>query len=559
MSGHWYKQAVVYCVDVDSFQDSDGDGVGDLRGLIGRLDHLTRLGATCLWLNPIHPSPMRDGGYDVTDFYGVHPRLGSLGDFADLLRACSDRGIRVIIDLVVNHTSDRHPWFRSAVADPDSPYRDWYVWSEQEPADRTQGIVFPGEQDETWTWNEEAGAWYYHRFYDWEPDLNIANPAVRDEIKRIVGFWAQLGVAGFRVDAAPFVIELTEPDVPDPAEDWDFLTELREHLSWIRGDAVLLAEANVEPARITDFFADAGGSDDRMHLLFDFPMNGRLLLALATAEAAPVAELLRNSPPLPGPAQWATFLRLHDEADLSRLEPAQRKAVFAAFAPDEDMRLYGRGIRRRMAPMLGGDPQRLRLAYALMLSLRGTPVIRYGEEIGMGEDLRLPGRESIRTPMQWSQHPGAGFSTSPRRGHAPQLIRTGPYGLRTVNVTEQRRNPDSLLSFLERAIRMLRECPEVGHGDCQVVDADLPAPVLAHRADSPAGSVLFLHNLGEQAVSLDLGRQPGTGPDFGEVFGDRPYQEPQPDLRELELAGYGFRWIRLNRAGDVDPDQKADR
>ena len=553
MIGHWYQQAVVYCVDVDSFQDSDDDGVGDLRGLIGRLDHLTRLGATCLWLNPIHPSPMRDGGYDVTDFYGVHPRLGTLGDFADLIRACDDRGIRVILDLVVNHTSDRHPWFQAAVADPESPYRDWYVWSEEEPTDRRQGIVFPGEQDETWTWHEEAGAWYYHRFYACEPDLDIAHPAVRDEIKRIVGFWAQLGVSGFRVDAAPFVIELTRPDEPDPAEDWDFLTELREHLSWIRGDAVLLAEANVEPARITDFFADAGGSDDRMHLLFDFPLNGRLLLALATGEAAPVSELIRNSTPLPGPAQWATFLRLHDEADLSRLEPAQRKAVFAAFAPEEDMRLYGRGIRRRMAPMLDGDQERLRLAYALMLSLRGTPVIRYGEEIGMGEDLRLPGRESIRTPMQWSAHPGAGFSTAPRRGHAKELIRTGRYSHHQVNVTEQRRNPDSLLSFLERAIRMLRECPEVGQGSCQIVDGDLPGSVLAHRADSRDGAVLFLHNLSDRPVSVDLGRLPGTGPDFGEVFGDRPYREPESDLHNLELAGHGFRWIRLNRAGNVDP------
>ncbi|MFC1406345.1 MULTISPECIES: alpha-amylase family protein [Streptacidiphilus] len=547
MIGHWYKQAVVYCVDVDSFQDSDDDGVGDLRGLISRLDHITRLGATCLWLNPIHPSPMRDGGYDVTDFYNVHPRLGTLGDFADLLRACADRGIRVIIDLVVNHTSDRHPWFRSAVADPGSPYRDWYVWSADEPTDRRQGIVFPGEQDETWTWQEEAGAWYYHRFYDCEPDLDIANPKVREEIKRIVGFWAQLGVAGFRVDAAPFVIELTRPDVPDPEEDWAFLTELREHLSWIRGDAVLLAEANVPPDRLVDFFADAGGSDDRMHLLFDFPLNGRLLLALATGESAPVTELIRNSPQLPGPAQWATFLRLHDEADLSRLEPAQRKAVFAAFAPDESMQLYGRGIRRRMAPMLGGDQQRLRLAYALMLSLRGTPVIRYGEEIGMGEDLRLPGRESIRTPMQWSQHPGAGFSGAPRRGHSPELIRTGPYSYHSVNVTEQRRNPDSLLSFLERAIRMLRECPEVGRGSCRVIDADLPASVLAHRADSPTGAVLFVHNLSDQQVTLDLGLLDGTGPDFGEVFGDRRYQEPEPELSGLELGGYGFRWIRLSR------------
>lgn len=485
MSEHWYKRAVVYCVDVDAFQDSDGDGIGDLRGLAGRLDHVSRLGATCLWLNPIHPSPMRDGGYDVCDHYGIHPRLGSLGDFADLLRLAADRGIRVIMDLVVNHTSDQHPWFRSAVSDPQSPYRDWYIWSQDEPADRRQGMVFPGEQDETWTWSKEAGAWYYHRFYDCEPDLNIANPAVREEIKRIVGFWAQLGVSGFRMDAAPFVIELTRPDEPDLPEDWGFLTELREHLSWIRGDAVILAEANVEPARLPEFFGDSGGSGDRVHLMFDFELNGQFLLALARGEAAPVAEVLRGSPPIPRSAQWATFLRMHDEADLSRLTDEERGDVFAVFGPEPEMRLYGRGIRRRLAPMLDGDPRRLRLAYALMLALRGTPVLRYGEEIGMGDDLDLPGREALRTPMQWSAHRGGGFSTAPKLGNAAQLIRRGPYGYKHVNVTDQRRDPDSLLTFLERAIRMLRECPEVGEGGCDVLDVPLPTSVLAHRADSP--------------------------------------------------------------------------
>ncbi|WNI14841.1 alpha-amylase family protein [Actinacidiphila sp. ITFR-21] len=549
MAEHWYKQAVVYCVEVDSFQDSDGDGIGDLRGLIGRLDHIARLGATCLWLNPIHPSPLKDDGYDVSDFYAVDPRLGTLGDFADLLRAAADRGLRVIMDLVVNHTSDQHPWFRSAVADPESPYRDWYVWSDREPADRRQGMVFPGEQDETWTFSRKAGAWYYHRFYDCEPDLDIANPRVREEIKRITGFWAQLGVSGFRLDAAPFVIELTRPDRPDPPEDWDFLTELREHLSWIKGDAVVLAEANAKPERLPEFFGDAAGSGDRMHMLFDFRLNTRLLLALARGDAAPVRDVLRDGPPIPSSGQWAraTFLRLHDEADLSQLDDREREDVFAAFGPEPEMQLYGRGIRRRLAPMLGGDQARLRLAYALMLALRGTPVLRYGEEIGMGEDLRLHGRDAIRTPMQWSAHRGGGFSTAPTRENATRLIRQGPYGYKHVNVTDQRRDPDSLLTFLEHATRMRRECPEAGEGTCSPTDAELPAAVLAHRADSPSGAVLFLHNLGAEPVTLALGRQPGTGPDFGEVFADRRYDEPAPDLAELRLGPHGFRWIRLNR------------
>src|SRR5690348_2844376 len=254
MTERWYQKAIIYCLDAETFQDSDGDGAGDFAGLTRRLDYLARLGVDCLWLNPIHPSPGRDGGYDITDYYNVHPRLGTLGDFAEFLQAADSRGIRVIIDLVVNHTSDQHPWFQSARSSPDSPYRDWYVWSETEPADRRQGMVFPGEQKETWTWDERAGAWYYHRFYDFEPDLNAAHPDVQAEIERICDFWLGLGVAGFRMDAAPFVIEFTEPGNPNSPKDFDLLTRLRERISWRRGDAVVLAEANVPGDELTKYF-----------------------------------------------------------------------------------------------------------------------------------------------------------------------------------------------------------------------------------------------------------------------------------------------------------------
>ena len=398
MSARWYEKAIIYCLDVDSFQDADGDGVGDFRGLIRRLDYLARLGVNCLWLNPIHPSPGRDDGYDVTDFYNVHPKLGTLGDFAELLQAASSRGIRVMIDLVVNHTSDEHPWFVSARSSPDSPYRDWYVWSKTEPADRKQGMVFPGEQEETWTYDETAGAWYYHRFYKFQPDLNVTNPRVRAEIKKICSFWLQLGVTGFRMDAVPFIIERTEPGRPDAEMDFDFLTELRQHLQWQRGDAVLLAEANVEPEQLKQYFGDAGGSANRLHMLFDFMLNGRVMLALARRDPESIIEALRDTPALPTGAQWATFLRNHDEVDLSRLTSDQRQDVFAQFGPDQSMRLYDRGIRRRLAPMLGGDQRRIELAYSLQFSLRGTPVLRYGEEIGMGEDLSLQGARGHPDP-----------------------------------------------------------------------------------------------------------------------------------------------------------------
>ncbi|MGC9668938.1 alpha-amylase family protein [Planosporangium sp. 12N6] len=547
MSEYWYKEAVIYCLDVETFADSDGDGVGDLRGLIGRLDYLARLGVTCLWLNPIHPSPGKDDGYDITDFYTVDPRIGSLGDFAELLHQASNRGIRVMIDLVVNHTSDEHPWFRSARSSPDSPYRDWYVWSDEEPPDRFQGMVFPGEQSETWTYDRTARAWYYHRFYDFQPDLNFRNPQVREEVKKIMAFWLQLGVAGFRLDAVPFIIELTEPGKDPCPKDFEFLTELRQHVQWRRGDALLLAEANVEPDQLPTYFADAGGSNNRLHMLFDFMLNGRLMLALARQDPEPVIEALRDTPKLPPGAQWATFLRNHDEIDLSRLTAAQRADVFAAFGPDEDMRLYDRGIRRRLAPMLGGDRRRLELAYSLQFTLRGTPVLRYGEEIGMGDDLSLPGRNSIRTPMQWSPAANGGFSTAEK---AEDLIRPvvsgGRFGYGKVNVTAQRHDSGSLLAWFERMIRTLRESPEVGAGTCHHVERELPGGVLAHRADGNTGTMLFLHNLGPDEVTVDLGHLYGEADDPNQVFGDREYR-PVGRLDALELAGYGYRWIRLCR------------
>src|ERR1700712_4090208 len=307
MSDRWYEKAVICCADIDTFADSDGDGVGDIRGVIGRLDYLGRLGITCLGLNPIHPSPDRDDGYDVADFYNVDPRFGNLGDFAELLHEAGNLGIKVIIDLVVNHTSDQHAWFQSARSSPDSPYRDWYVWSETAPPDRHQGMVFPGEQNSTWSFDRTAKQWYYHRFYKFQPDLNIKNPQVKEEIKKICAFWLQLGVSGFRMDAVPFIIEETVAGDPNPPKDLNYLTELRQYIQWIKGDAVLLAEANVEPDQLKHFFGDGGGSSNRIHMLFDFMLNGRLMLALARRNPEGIIDALKDTPALPVGGQWATF------------------------------------------------------------------------------------------------------------------------------------------------------------------------------------------------------------------------------------------------------------
>ena len=550
MSERWYKEAVIYCLEVDCFQDSDGDGSGDLAGLISRLDYLSRLGVTCLWLNPIHPTPHRDAGYDVADYYGVDPRLGTLGDFVELTAEAGRRGIRIILDLVVNHTSNEHPWFRSARASPDSPYRDWYVWSDTEPPDRRQGIVFPGEQRETWTFDDQAKAWYFHRFYDFQPDLNWSNPQVRAEIKKVMGFWLQLGASGFRVDAAPFVLEQVKAGVDPGPMDFSILDDWRQDVQWRRGDAVLLCEANVAPDELAAYFgAQPDGPNDRAHMLFSFVINTKLWLALARADAEPLVEALRGMPRVPAMAQWATFLRNHDELDLSRLTDDQRNDVFTAFGPRPDMRIFGRGIRRRLAPMFRGDRRHIELAYTLQFSMPGTPVVRYGEEIGMGEDLRLAGRDAIRTPMQWDPGSGGGFSAAAPELLPRPVVTKGPYRASTVNVRAQQRDPDSLLRWFEQLIRVLRECPEIGVGQCTVLDVALPRSVLAHRFDAPEGSILLLHNLRDEPVCVDIGKLDGVVGRPFEVFADGPYAPPGARLAGLELGRWGYRWIRLRRNG----------
>src|SRR5438445_6002309 len=350
-------------------------------------------------------------GYDISDYYGVDPRYGTLGDFVEFTHGCRQRGIRIIIDLVVNHTSDAHPWFCDARRSPDSQYRDWYVWADKKPANAGKGMVFPGVQKSTWTRDKEAGAWYFHRFYDFQPDLNTSNPLVQAEILKIMGFWIQLGVSGFRMDAVPFVISTKGAKVRKPVEQYDMLRSFREFLQWRQGNAIILAEANVLPETDMEYFGDAG---DRMHMMFNFHVNQHLFYALASTDGRPLAKALAATKPRPATAQWGLFLRNHDELDLGRLTKAQREDVFKAFASDKSMQLYDRGIRRRLAPMLGGDRRRLDLAYSLMCTLPGTRVIRYGDEIAMGDDLSLRERTCARTPMQWSDEPNAGFTKKSR-------------------------------------------------------------------------------------------------------------------------------------------------
>ena len=535
----WYKNAIIYCLSVATYMDANGDGVGDFRGLVNRLDYLQGLGVTAIWLMPFQPSPLKDDGYDVADYYGVHPNYGTLGDFVEFTHGCKQRGIRVLIDLVVNHTSDKHAWFQEARSDSESKYRDWYVWSKKKPKHASDGVVFPGVQKSTWNYDKEARAWYFHRFYDFEPDLNTSNPEVQAEILKIMGFWIQLGVSGFRMDAVPFVIAEKGPNVKVPTEQYDMLRTFREFLSWRQGDAIILAEANVLPKTDMNYFGDAG---ERLQMMFNFAVNQRMFYALATGDTRPLKKVLQETKISEPTAQWGQFLRNHDELDLGRLTDEQRQAVFAAFGPDKDMQLYDRGIRRRLAPMLQGDRRRLELAYSLMMSLPGTPVLRYGDEIGMGDNLRLPERNSARTPMQWSTEPQAGFTKSDKP--ILPVISAGAYGFEHVNVAQQRRNPDSLMNWMERMIRMRKEAPEIGWGEFTTLSTRI-SEVLAIRYDWRNNSVVVVHNLG--AIPREVWLEIGVNDD-GSLVNLLSAENSQADANGkhcLMLEPYGYRWFRV--------------
>jgi maltose alpha-D-glucosyltransferase / alpha-amylase len=536
----WYKNAIVYCLSVATYMDADGDGIGDFKGLMRRLDYLQGLGVTAIWLMPFQPSPGRDGGYDIADYYSVDPKYGTLGDFVEFTHACRQRGMRVLIDLVVNHTSNEHHWFRDARSSTDSKYRNWYVWSKKKPKHASDGVVFPGVQKSTWSYDDIAKSWYFHRFYEFQPDLNTTNPEVQAEILKIMGFWIQLGVSGFRMDAVPFVIATKGADVSQPVEQFDMLRDFREFLTWRQGDAIILGEANVLPNTDMEYF---GAHGERMQMMFNFQVNQNLFYALACADNRPLVKALKATKPRPSTAQWGQFLRNHDELDLGRLTEEQRQAVFAAFAPEADMQLYGRGTRRRLATMLQGDRRRIELAYSLMMTLPGTPVIRYGDEIGMGDNLRLPERQSTRTPMQWSTEPHGGFTSSDRS--VCPAITGGPYGFEHVNVAEQRRDPNSLLNWMERIIRMRKEVPEIGWGDFTVLRSGT-SEVLAIRYDWRNNSVVVVHNLSAipREICLDVGLENPEGQRLVNLLSTDHSEADESGKHCFLLEPYGYRWYR---------------
>ncbi|MBK1438429.1 alpha-amylase family protein [Parapedobacter sp. ISTM3] len=535
MMDTWYSNMVLYSLDPETFYDTNGDGIGDLKGIKEKLNYLAGLGITCIWIQPFYPSPNRDNGYDVTDYYGIDPKLGDHGIFSELIDHARDLGIRVIVDLVVNHTSIAHPWFKAARKDKHSEYRDYYVWSDEPWDFGEEHLKLTGEENTIWTYDEEAGQYYLHRFYKEQPDLNIGNPAVRQEILQIIGFWLKMGVSGFRIDAATLLIEPYGLKDGEKLDLESFIAEMRDYASLRKGDVILLGEANVPPSAMKTYM-DKG---QKMHMLFNFYMNMKLFLSLARKSARPLYAALSEQTSIPYGNQLLNFLRNHDELALDQLSEDEQHEIFQAFAPQKRMQLYGHGIRRRLAPMFGNDQCRMELAFSLIFTLPGVPMIRYGDEIGMGDNLRLKGRNSVRTPMQWSTGKHGGFSPADHVNR--NVIQEAPYDPKHVNVIGAYRDPDSLLNFMKRLIALRKQCALIGTAPVQAIKVRHEG-LFAHRYEDKTGlQLLLFHNLTDKEISVSADEADVLADDWVEIFRDGKTQVAH---REITLAAYGYLWMK---------------
>jgi len=537
----WYRDAVFYQLHVRSYADSNGDGVGDFPGLVSRLDHLQWLGVDCLWLLPMYPSPGRDDGYDIADYLSVHPGYGTLDDFRRFLDEAHARGLRVVTELVVNHTSDQHPWFQEARRSRDDPRRGWYVWSDTDDRYRDARIIFLDSERSNWAWDPGSKQYYWHRFFSHQPDLNYDNPAVREEMWNVMRFWLDLGVDGFRVDAVPYLIEREGTSCENLPETHDVLRLLRKRLDEHYDHKMLLAEANMWPEDVRPYFGDG----DEFHMAFHFPIMPRMFMALRLEDRKPLVDIMERTPAIPEACQWGLFLRNHDELTLEMVTEVEREYMWDEFAADPRARL-NLGIRRRLAPLLDGDRRRIELMNAILMSLPGSPIIYYGDEIGMGDNIYLGDRNGVRTPMPWTGGWNAGFSSAdPERLWLP-LVSNPVYGYQAVNVESQRRTPSSLLHWMQRLIEVRRSSPVFGRGAIELL-APANHRVLAYVRTLDRERVLVVNNLAStaQAVELDLGAFAGSIP--VEMFGASLFPRIGTTPYVLTLGPYDFYWFRLRR------------
>ena len=537
----WYKHAIIYQVHVRTFVDANGDGVGDFAGLAQRLDYLQELGVNAIWLMPFFPSPLRDDGYDISDYRSVHPSYGTLDDFKSFLSIAHERGLRVIIEMVLNHTSDQHPWFQESRSSRDNPKRDWYVWSDTDSKYRGTRIIFLDTEMSNWAWDPISKSYYWHRFFSHQPDLNYDNPTVRDEMWDVMKFWLELGVDGFRLDAVPYLIEREETNCENLPETHAIIRDLRKRVDEQFPGVMLLAEANQWPADLRPYFGDG----DEFHMAFHFPLMPRMFMGLRLEDRKPITEILQQTPEIPASCQWCLFLRNHDELTLEMVTDIERDYMYDIYAGEKAMRL-NLGIRRRLAPLLDNDRRRIELMNGMLMSLPGTPIIYYGDEIGMGDNIYLGDRNGVRTPMQWSGGWNGGFSNAdPERLYSPPILNP-VYGYQAVNVLSQKRTQHSLLSWMQHILQIRRSTTVFGSGSIEFL---YPANhrILAYVRQLGKETILVVNNLSNaaQAVELDLRRYKGNiliemfGRNIFPRIGDLPYL--------LTMGPYQFFWFRLRK------------
>jgi len=548
MSSEWYKDAVFYEVYVRGFSDSSSDGIGDFRGLTGRLDYLEWLGIDCIWLLPFYESPLRDGGYDISDYTAVLPDYGTIEDFKTFLDAAHSKGILVIADLVINHTSDRHPWFQEARRSPDSPKHSWYVWSDSDQMYEQARVIFTDTERSNWTWDEEAGKFYWHRFFSHQPDLNYDNPEVQQAILDVVSFWLDIGLDGFRVDAVPYLFERQGTNCENLPETHDFLRRLRTQVDQSYPSALLLAEANQWPEDVVQYF----GEGDEFHMAYHFPIMPRLFMSLRQEDRRPIVEILERTPAIPESCQWGMFLRNHDELTLEMVTDEERDYLYNEYAKDQRMRV-NLGIRRRLAPLMDNGRRRIELLHALLFSLPGSPFLYYGDEIGMGDNIYLGDRDGVRTPMQWSADRNAGFSRADFARLYFPVIMDPVYGYQAVNVEAQQRYGTSLLNWVREMIHLRKRHRVFGRGALQLIKPQ-NRKIFAFARCYLDEIVLCVFNLSQfaQPVELDLHHYQGCTPI--EMMGGAEFPSIGAGSYQLALAPRGFYWFLLTTKDRIAPE-----
>jgi maltose alpha-D-glucosyltransferase/alpha-amylase len=535
----WFQRAVFYEVSVRSFFDANGDGTGDLQGLIEKLDYLSWLGVDCLWLLPFYSSPLRDGGYDISDFFTILPEYGKLGDAVRLMEEAHRRGIRIITDLVVNHTSDQHPWFQESRQSRDNPRADWYVWSDTDQAYPEARIIFTDTERSNWAWDPNRQQYYWHRFFSHQPDLNYDNPEVQEAMLGILRFWLNLGMDGFRLDAVPYLFEREGTNCENLPETHAFLKRIRKEVDAGYPGRVLLAEANQWPSDVVEYFGDG----DECHMCFNFPLMPRMFMALRRAQRHPITEILAQTPEVPEGCQWGIFLRNHDELTLEMVTDEERDYMWSEYAKDPRMKL-NIGIRRRLAPLVENDRRVMELFHAMLFSLPGSPILYYGDEIGMGDNVFLGDRDGVRTPMQWSPDRNAGFSRADFAQLYSAPLMDPVYGYQALNVEGELRDPSSLLHWLQRMLQVRKRHPLFGIGSFEVLSAENPS-VLAYVREWEGDTVLCVNNLSRFAQPVELSLQRFAGRTPIELLGRVPFPRIGELPYLLTLGAYGFYWFQI--------------